>query len=69
MLQWLGKYDKAREFKEKALAVNIEIGDVNEEAANYGSQGALLQSLCKYIKAREYQEKALAIKIEMGNRK
>ena len=47
---------KVREFKEKALAFNIEIDDVNEEAANYGSQGALLQWFCKYIKARDYME-------------
>ncbi|PFX29041.1 Tetratricopeptide repeat protein 28 [Stylophora pistillata] len=58
----------AREYQEKALAMQIEIGNKQGVAASYGNLGTLLQSLGKYDKAREYQEKALAIRIEIGNK-
>ncbi|CAH3165114.1 unnamed protein product [Pocillopora meandrina] len=64
----LGHYDKAREYQEKALAIRIEIGDMDGEATSYGNLGTLFQSLGHYDKAREYHEKALAIKIEIGDR-
>nr|XP_058951789.1 tetratricopeptide repeat protein 28-like [Pocillopora verrucosa] len=54
--------------EEKALPIQIEIGDRHEEARVYRSLGTVFRSLGKYDKAREYLEKALAIQIEIGDR-
>ena len=66
--QSLSEYHKAKEYHEKALAINMEIGDRAGVAVNYGSLGIVLQSLGEYHKAKEYQEKALAINMEIGDR-
>ena len=68
MFHSLGEYDKAREYLEKALAIRVEIGDKEGEAADYGNLGTVFQSLGEYVKAREYLEKALAIRVEIGDR-
>ena len=54
MFQSQSQYNKAREHQEKALVINIEIGNRNREASNYGNLGTLFQSLGQYDKAREY---------------
>ena len=64
----LGKYDKAQEYLERALAIQIEVGDRNKEANTYGDLGTVFECLGKYGRARQYLEKGLAIKIEIGDR-
>ena len=68
VLQYLGEYVKAKKYLEKALAINIEIGDREGEAKTYGNLGTALIYLGEYIKAKEYLLKALAINIEIGDR-
>ena len=53
---------KGPSYLEKALAIQIEIGNRDGEATSYGKIGTLFRSLGKYDKAWEYLEKALAIK-------
>ena len=65
----LGQYDKAKEYLEKALAVQIEIGDKKGEASSLGNLGTVFISLGQYDKAKEHLEKALAIQIEIGDKK
>ena len=67
-LQSLSQYDKAREYLEKALAIDTGIGNRDGEATSYGNLGTLFHSLSQYDKAREYQEKALAFRIKIGDR-
>ena len=64
----LGKYDGARQYLKKALAIIIESGDRDGEATFYGNLATVFQSLGKYGKAREYLERRLAIQIEIGDR-
>ena len=68
VLYSLGEYQKAKEYLEKALAINMEIGDKGGEASNYGNLGNILHSLGEYQKAKECHEKALAISIEIGDK-
>ena len=68
MFQSLGEYDKAKKYLEKALAINIEIGDSKEKATCYGKLGTVFQSLCEFERAKEYHEKALAITTEFDDR-
>ena len=68
MFKSFGQYDKAKEYLEKALAVQIEIGDKKGEASSLGNLGTVLISLGQYDKAKEYLEKALAIKKEIGEK-
>ena len=68
MFASLGDYVKAKEYFEKALAINIEIGYRAGEAANYGNLGTVFTSLGDYVKAKEHHEKALVINIEIGYR-
>ena len=58
MFQFLGEYQKAKEYYEKALAIAIEIGDRNGEGTRYGNLGVVFQSLGEYQKAKKYYEKA-----------
>ncbi|KAL9960842.1 hypothetical protein ACROYT_G034347 [Oculina patagonica] len=69
VFQSLGDYVKAKEYLEKALAINMEIGDRAGEATNYGKLGTVFQSLGDYVKAKEFYEKSLAINKEIGDRK
>ena len=64
----LGEYQKAKEYKEKAIAIATEIGDRDGEGARYGNLGTVFESLGEYQKAKEYYEKSLAIAIEIGDR-
>ena len=64
----VGKYQKAKEYHDKALAIKIEIGDRAGEGRSYGNLGAVYCSLGEYQKAKEYHEKALAITIEIGDK-
>ena len=51
MFTSLGQYDKAKEYLEKALAVQIEIGDKEGEASSYENLGTVFESLGQYDKA------------------
>ena len=64
----LGHYDKAKEYLEKALAVQIQIGDNEGEANSYGNLGTVFNLLGQYDKAKEYLEKALAVQIQIGDK-
>ena len=68
MFSSLGEYAKAQEYIEKALAIRMEIGDREGEAADYGNLGTVFSSLSEYAKAQEYTEKALAIRMEIGDK-
>ena len=68
MFQSLGKYEKTREYLEKAPVIQIKIGDRNGEATSYWSLGIMIKSLGNYDKAREYMEETFAIQIEIGDR-
>ena len=68
VLHSLGEYQSAKEFHEKALAINMKIGDKGGEARNYGSLGSVLHSLGEYQKAKEFHVKALAINMEIGDK-
>ena len=67
MFQSLGEYDKAKEYLEKALAITIQIGDKEGEAADYGNLGALYQSVGEYVIAEGYIEKVLSITRDIGD--
>ena len=69
VLRSLGEIQKAKEYLEKSLAINIEIGDKKEEARNYGNLGNVFTLLGEYQKAKEFYAKALAINVEIGNKK
>ena len=68
MFQTLGKYQECTECLEKALAIQIEVGDKNGEANCYGNLGTVSHSLGEYDKAKGYFERALAIRIEIGDK-
>ena len=68
MFQSLGKYEKTRGYLEKALVIQIKIGDRNGEATSYWNLGIVFKSLGNYDKAREYMEEAFAIQIEISDR-
>ena len=61
-------HNKAREYLERALTIQIEIGDRDGEAKSYENLRTLFISLGEYEKAQLCLEKALAIQIEIGNR-
>ena len=61
VFQSVGEYDKAREYHEKALAIRVEIGDKEGEAADYGNLGIVFQSFGDYVMAERFFEKALSI--------
>ncbi|XP_078373239.1 tetratricopeptide repeat protein 28-like [Oculina patagonica] len=68
VFQSLGDYVGAKEYLEKALAINMEIANKAGEAACYVSLGNRFWSLGDYVGAEEYLEKALVIKLEIGDR-
>ena len=68
MFQSVGEYDKAKEYLEKALAIRIQIGDKEGEAADYANLGTVFQSVGEYEKAKEYLKKALVIRKEIGDK-
>ena len=68
MFQSLGEHDKAKEYLEKALAINEEIGDKRGEASSYGNLGTVFQSVGEYDKAKEHLEKALTIRKQIGDK-
>ena len=61
-------HNKAREYLERALTIQIEIGDRDGEAKSCENLRTLFISLGEYEKAQLCLEKALAIQIEIGNR-
>ena len=65
----LGDYVKAKEYQEKALAINMEIHHREGEATACGNLGNVYRSLGDFVKAKEYYEKALAINMKIGHRK
>ena len=54
MLESFGEHHKAKEYYEKALAINMEIDNRAQVAVNYRNLGTVLQSLGEYHKAKEY---------------
>ena len=66
---WLcfGDYSKAKESFEEALAISIEKGDTEEEAACYGMLGAVCQGLRQYDEAEKNLEKQRVINKEIGD--
>ena len=69
MFESFGEHQKAKEFHENALAINVEICDKEGEARSYRNLGNVLRSLGEIQKAKEYLEKSLAINIEIGDKK
>ena len=67
MFGYLGKYNKAKTYLEKALVIRIEVCDRAGEAADYENLGMVFQSLGEYVKCNEYRF-ALAIRIEIRDR-
>ena len=65
VFQSLGEYVKANGYHEKALAINIEIGDRAGEMASYRSLGDIFSVLDENDEAAEYYKKASAIRIRM----
>ena len=61
LFQRLLNYVKAKEYYEKALSVNTEIGCRKGEAASYNNLGNLFKRRHEFAKAEEYLEKALSI--------
>ena len=53
---------------EKALAIQIRIGDKKGQASSYGNLGTVFQSLGQSDKAKEFLDKALAIRIQIGDK-
>ena len=54
MFPFLGQYDKAKEYLQKALLIATEIGDRGGEGSCYVNLGAVFESLGHYDKAKEY---------------
>ena len=51
VFQSLGKYEKTREYLEKALVIQIKIDDRNGEATSYWNLGIVFKSLGNYDKS------------------
>ena len=68
MYRNIGKYEKARAYLEKSVALQKETGDRNGEASSYANLGTVYHSFGEYEKAGEYLEKSLAIYNEIGDR-
>ena len=66
--QHQGKYQKSKVLYLKALSIFIEFGNINGEAACYGSLGNVFRCLGQYVKAKENLQKALQIKREIGDK-
>ena len=62
------KYEKAKQFYEKALSFMIEAGNNRGVGTCYGNLGIVFQSVGQYTKAEEYLQKALVIKQEIGDK-
>ncbi|KIC73178.1 hypothetical protein DB41_JP00010, partial [Neochlamydia sp. TUME1] len=62
-----GNLDKAAEYSNKALAINLELYDENhpQAAICYSNLGAIYQDQGNLEKAAEYSNKALAINLEL----
>ena len=63
----LGKYSKANEHNQKALAILKDIGDREAMARTYLNQGTVEYKVGNFVKARGYFEKAIAISKEIAN--
>lgn len=63
------RYVKAKEYLEKALAINMEIGDKKGEALSYANIGNVFYfSLDEYFRSKECHKKGLPISIEIDDR-
>ncbi|GJD22722.1 hypothetical protein RIVM261_076780 [Rivularia sp. IAM M-261] len=62
----LREYHQARDYFQKSLEINIELGDTFYSASNYQYLGMVAQYLREYHQARDYFQKALEIHIEFG---
>ena len=59
MFKSLGQYDKAKEYLEKALAIQIEIGDKKGEASSLGNLGTVFNLLVSMTKLKNILRKPL----------
>jgi CHAT domain-containing protein/tetratricopeptide (TPR) repeat protein len=64
----LGKYEKALEYHEQAVAIHREIGDRNAVGRDLGNIGVVYWNIGQDEKALDYYEQALAIFRGIGNR-
>ncbi|MGI8499704.1 MAG: tetratricopeptide repeat protein [Hassallia sp.] len=64
----LGKYQQVIDYYRQSLAIFIEIGDRNGEAASLNNLGIAYNSLGQYQKAIDYHQQSLAIFREIGDR-
>ena len=62
------KYEKAKQFYEKALSIMIEAGTNRGVGTCYGNLGTVFLSVGQYTKAEEYLHKALVIRREIGDK-
>ncbi|PFX13016.1 Tetratricopeptide repeat protein 28 [Stylophora pistillata] len=62
-----GKHNKGKECLEKAIQIDMQLGNKRCLAVDY-EELLLFYKLGKYEKAREYLERALTIQIEIGDR-
>ena len=62
------EYTKAKEYLQKALTINTEIGAKREEATCYGNLGKVFRYVGEHAKAEEYLQKALTITTEIGDK-
>ena len=69
VFQYLGDYDKAEAYHEKALEARRVIGDKNGEASANEVLAGTFRNLAEYVKAEKYLERALSIRKEIGDRK
>ena len=68
LLVSIGKLDEAKEYLEKALLINKQIGDRNGERLSCERLGTIYESISQYDKAEDFFKKALAIAKEIGHR-
>ena len=64
----LGEYQKAIEYYEKGLQINIEIGERSGKASKNGNLGSAYCNLGEYQKTIEYYEKGLQISTEIEDK-
>ncbi len=60
--------NKALEYLQKALGINLQLGNKSFMAANLANIGGVYFNLSDYTKAMYYYQEALAINVELGNK-
>ncbi len=62
-----GEPQKALEYYEKTLEINVKLGNLQGQANSYGNMGNIYFNTGEPLKALEYYEKALDINVKLGN--